>query len=147
MTLAAAPPASIGYTPTLTTATLFVTQLHRSVDFYTRLLSCTVVVKEPKAAILLTFGGFQIYLVERGPHASHPLDGIGTHGLMWAVGGAAELGRFREALEAEGAYVDSFTEDDVTFVEGRDPDDLRVVVAYPGPRVHPRVAVGSRFYS
>ena len=63
------------------------------------------------------------------------------------VGGAAELERFRAALEAEGSYVGSFTEDDVTFVEGRDPDGLRVVVAYPGPRAHPRSVVGSRFYS
>jgi catechol 2,3-dioxygenase-like lactoylglutathione lyase family enzyme len=147
MTLAVAPHTSIGYKPTLTTAAIFVTELRRSVDFYTRLLGCTIVVAEPKAAILLTFGGFQIYLVERGTHAIHPLDGIGPHGLMWAVGGAAELDRFRAALEAEGAYVDSFTEGDITFVEGRDPDDLRVVVAYPGPRARPRTVLSSRFYS
>ena len=68
----------------MTTAALFVTELSRSVDFYTRLLGCTVIVEEPKAAILLTFGGFQIYLVERGSRAPHPLDGIGAHGLVWA---------------------------------------------------------------
>jgi catechol 2,3-dioxygenase-like lactoylglutathione lyase family enzyme len=147
MTLAAAAYAGIGYTPTLTTAAVFVTQLSRSVDFYSRLMGCTVAVAEPKAAILLTAGGFQIYLVERGARAAHPLGGVGVHRLMWAVGGAAELDRFRVALQAEGAYVDSFTEGDITFVEGRDPDGLRVVVAYPGPRARPRSIVASRFYS
>jgi catechol 2,3-dioxygenase-like lactoylglutathione lyase family enzyme len=142
------PPAidAVPYSVEVTSSALFVGELGRSVAFYRDLLGCSVTVHEPKAALLLTRSGFQLYLVERGPRAPHSMDGIGSQGLMWSTGSAAELQAIAVALTAVGAYVDTHHEGGVTFVEGRDPDGLRVVVAFPGPDVLPRSMIAARFY-
>lgn len=135
------------YTLTLTSSAVFVAQLDRSVKFYSEFMGCTVSVREPDAALLLTPTGFEIYLVGRGDRATHELDGIGNQGLMWSTRTAGELLAFADALKSVGAYVDTHEEGGVTFVEGRDPDGLRIVVAHPGPDLCRRTIIASRFYA
>ena len=126
---------------------LFVTDLERSVTFYTELLGCMVAVREAKAALLLAADGFEIYLVARGNRAGHPLGGIGNHGITWSTESEAELHDLADALRASKQYVDTHEEGGVTFLEGRDPDGLRVMVAFPGPKSHARSLVQSRLYA
>ncbi|WP_176980809.1 hypothetical protein [Paramicrobacterium humi] len=57
------------------------------------------------------------------------------------------MGRFTKELSSRNCYIDTHTSGDVTFVEGRDPDDIRIVIAYPSPSERPRSILDSRFYS
>jgi len=54
---------------------------------------------------------------------------------------------FADALRAAGAYTDTHSEGGVTFVEGRDPDDLRVLVTHPSPGEVPRTLVAARLFT
>ncbi|MET4780907.1 VOC family protein [Glaciihabitans sp. UYNi722] len=137
----------MSYRATVTSSVLFVTELKPSVDFYTRVLGCRATVQEADSALLLAPGGFQIYVIARGRRASHPLGAIGNQGLMWATETADELALFATALKNEGCYRDTRVVDGITFVEGRDPDDLRVVVANPSPIQAPRSVVAAQFFT
>ncbi|CAN5157162.1 hypothetical protein BH09ACT1_BH09ACT1_16450 [soil metagenome] len=121
-------------------------QLARSVDFYSRIMHCTPTVTNNNAALLLTADGFQLYIVQVGPKTLHTLDGIGSGGLMWSVETAEELAAVEAVMKAEGCHVDTHTDDGVTFVQARDPDHLRVIVATPAPSSLPRTSIAPRFY-
>ena len=126
---------------------IFVTDLGRSLTFYVDLLGCAVTVREEKAALLLAADGFEIYLIERGTRASHPLDGIGNQGITWSTESPDELRALADALRGCDGYIDTHEEGGVSFLEGKDPDGLRVIIACPGPDAHPRSMVASRLYS
>lgn len=66
---------------------------------------------------------------------------------MWGTDTSEALGRFTKELSSRNCYIDTHTSGDVTFVEGRDPDDIRIVIAYPSPSERPRSILDSRFYS
>lgn len=51
---------------------MFVAELDRSIDFYSDVLACEVSVRDSEAALLMAHGGFQIYLVAKGPRNAHP---------------------------------------------------------------------------
>jgi catechol 2,3-dioxygenase-like lactoylglutathione lyase family enzyme len=137
---------STSYMPTVSSSVLYVAHLARSVDFYSRIMHCTPTVTNHNAALLLTGGGFQLYIVEVGSKTLHILDGIGNGGLMWSVETADELAAVEAVMKAEGCYVDTHTDDGMTFVQGRDPDHLRVIVATPPPSARPRTSIAPRFY-
>jgi catechol-2,3-dioxygenase len=136
----------MGYTTTVTSSVLFVTELERSVDFYTRMLGCRVTVSEQDAVVMLAPGGFQIYVIARGRHASHAPGGIGNQGMMWATDTAEELADFAQTLKDNDCYRDTHVVDGITFVEGHDPDNLRIIVAHPSPAQAPRSVIGARFF-
>lgn len=135
------------YRTTVTSSVLFVTQLTRTVDFYRRVFGCEVTVEDSDSAVMLAPGGFLIYVIPRGQRANHPLGAIGNQGLIWATETAEELAVFTAALKDEGCYRDTHVVDGNTYVEGRDPDDLRIIVAHPSPAQSPRSVVAAQFFT
>lgn len=126
---------------------IFVRDLDRSLDFYIRMLNCAVQISSTDAALMVTIDGFHIYLVAQGERAPHPVQTIGHHGLTWSVETADELLAFESAAKRENCYLDTHEEHGVTFVQARDPDDLRIIVAHPGPGESPRSVIPDRIRS
>lgn len=137
----------MGYVAKVASSVIFVTELDRSVRFYSDVFGCETALNEVDGALLLAPGGFQIYLIAKGHHTSHPSGGIGDQHLMWATDTAEALTHFEDALKSLGRYVDTHTGGEVTFVEGRDPDGIRVVIAHPNPQQRPRSVLDSRLYN
>jgi catechol 2,3-dioxygenase-like lactoylglutathione lyase family enzyme len=118
-------------------AVMFVQQLDRSVDFYTGVLDLTVADRSPTAALLASSGGAQLILRAMGSNAVHPLGAVGVQYVIWTVAGMAALERCEQALRDRRAYRQTRASEGSTAVEGRDPDDMVVMITYPGPdQVH-----------
>lgn len=121
---------------------LYVLDLQASVTFYRALLQLQEgELGTPTAALLFNPEGFQLYLRSVGHQASHPLGSVGTQCVIWAAPSASELKRCEEWLKAQQAYVQTVTDDGITWVEGRDPSHVTVMVTYPRPgqAVHHRI--------
>ncbi|SBS74046.1 conserved hypothetical protein [uncultured Mycobacterium sp.] len=136
-------PAS-GGTATVASSLVMVSDLARSVSFYCDVFSCRVALHERDTALLLTPGGFQIYLRSNGPSRRPRVGATGVQFLMWATDSQAELLRISQRLFAYDVATFSYTENEVAFVEGCDPDGGRVIVAYPSPSQLPRDVIASR---
>jgi hypothetical protein len=121
-----------------------VSDVGRSVNFYCDVFACRVALHEQDTALLLTPGGFQIYLHSKGPSRRPRIGATGVQYLMWATDSQAELQRISQRLLAYDVATFSYTENGVTFVEGCDPDGGRVLVAYPSPCQLPREVIASR---
>jgi catechol 2,3-dioxygenase-like lactoylglutathione lyase family enzyme len=121
-----------------------VSDLARSVNFYCDVFACRIALHEQDTALLLTPGGFQIYLHSKGPSRRPRIGATGVQYLMWATDSPAELQRISQRLLAYDVATFSYTENGVTFVEGCDPDGGRILVAYPSPRQLPREVIASR---
>jgi catechol 2,3-dioxygenase-like lactoylglutathione lyase family enzyme len=134
------------HTPRVTSSVIFVSELDRSVDFYRDVFACDVAIHDPEAALLIAPGGFQIYVIARGPRAPHPSGAIGPQCLIWAAGSADDLEELEQALRGYGRPTDTCTSGGVTFVTGRDPDGIRILMAHPGPDQLPRSVVGAHLY-
>ena len=132
---------------TVASALVFVADLDRSVDFYHDVFDCQVTLREGEAALMVAPGGFQIYLIEKGGRAQHPSGGIGVQCLMWATDSTAGLAHFEQALRARGCHTHTHTSGGVRFVEGRDPDGIRVIIAQPSPEERPRSALAILLYA
>ncbi len=138
----------MGYSARVASSVQFVAELDRSVNFYRDLFGCEVsLYSERDAALLLTPGGFQLYLIERDKRAEHYTSALGHHLLMWATDTAQGLKYFEQTLKEMGRYTETHTSGKVTFVEGRDPDGIRVIVAHPDPSESPRSVFDSHLYS
>lgn len=108
-----------------------VLDVDRTVDFYCDVFACRVSLREPDAALLLAPDGFQIYVYAKDS-ARHPgVGAVGVEYLMWATDSEAELGRITERLRSYDPATYTYTENGVTFVEGRKPDYGRVIVPTP----------------
>lgn len=134
-------------TAEVSSAVLFVSDVGRAADFYSGLFGCTASLNDAGAALLLTKGGFQIYLIRRGAEEFRATGGIGDRHLLWATDSPEALTLLKRQLEDWDAYVDTHSSGGVTFVEGRDPDGIRVIIAYPTPTREPRSVVDSRLYN
>lgn len=118
-------------------AVMFVQQLDRSVDFYTGVLELTVADRSATAALLVSSSGAQLILRAMGSNAVHPLGAVGVQYVVWTVAGLAALERCEQALRDRRAFRQTRASEGSTAVEGRDPDDLVVMITYPGPdQVH-----------
>ncbi|APE14808.1 glyoxalase [Mycobacterium sp. WY10] len=122
-----------------------VSDLSRSMTFYCEVFGCRVALHEQGTALLLTPGGFQIYLHSNGSSRRPRVGATGVQYLMWATDSYEELQRISQRLLAHDVATYSYTENGMTFVEGCDPDGGRVIVAYPSPRALPREVIASRF--
>ena len=134
----------------VTSSVVFVAELQRSTEFYRDIFSCEVKIRTPGAALLLAPGGFQIYLIARGTKAAHPVGGIGVQYLMWAVDTAAALADLEQAIKDRGGRTSrtyTYASGGVSFLESRDPDGIRILVAYPSPERLPRWIVENRLHS
>jgi catechol-2,3-dioxygenase len=114
----------------LSAAVVFVRNLDRSVSFYRELLGLDVVDSSTTAALLATPDGSQLVLRQFGNNAPHPLGSIGVQYLTWSTASKDDLDRRTEFLRRNSSYRETRTDEDVTVVEGRDPDDLPVLLFY-----------------
>ena len=121
------------FTAKIASSVIFVTDLDRSVEFYRDVFSCEIAIHEQGAALLLTPGGFQIYLMARSNREVHPTGGIGHEFLMWAVDTPEALEHSAQALRDRGHCVDTHTHGGVQFAEDHAPDLRRSVLAHPIP--------------
>jgi catechol 2,3-dioxygenase-like lactoylglutathione lyase family enzyme len=131
----------------LASAVMFVADLDRSAGFYRELLGWEVTVRDNTVALLVSPDGFQLYLRDKGSHASHPLGHIGPQYLMWTADSEDDLRRCVRLLRARSAHVTTTSGDGFTVVEGHDPDHVPVLVTYPGPDHAPRHQIMQRIYT
>ena len=130
----------------LGTAVTFVQDLDRSVSFYTEVLALEEADRSTTAALLVSAAGTQLILRAMGSGAAHPLGSLGVQYVVWTAAGPADLDRSERALKERSAHQERRSSGGVTVVEGRDPDDLPVLIAYPGPDQTPLHELPMRIY-
>ena len=126
---------------------MFVRHLEPSVAFYHDVLGCEVAIHDRDAALLIACGGFQMYLIARGDRIVHTSDSVGLQYLTWVTDSATTLERMSQTLRSQGYHTENFVSGGVRFVESRDPDGIRLLLAYPTPETLPRSVVGPRLYT
>ncbi len=131
----------------LSAAVVFVRSLDRSVKFYTEVLGLTVIDRSPTAALLGEEGGPQLVLRAFGENASHPLGSLGVQYLIWMTGRRDDLDRRAALLQQRSAYRETHSHGDAVTVEGRDPDDLVVMIGYRPPGQSALHALPARVYA
>jgi hypothetical protein len=82
-----------------------------------------------------------------GNNAPHPLGAIGVQYLTWSTASKEDLDRRTEILRRNSAYRETRTDHDVTVVEGRDPDDLPVLLFYAGDNQRYMQKLPARIYA
>jgi catechol 2,3-dioxygenase-like lactoylglutathione lyase family enzyme len=131
----------------LSGAVMFVRNLDRSVTFYRELLGLQVTDHNPTAALLVNEDGSQLVLRAFGQNAPHALGSIGTQYLTWTTASKDDLEERAETLRRHSAYRETRTDGENTVVEGRDPDDLTVLLVYTGPGMAPMSRIPARIYA
>ncbi|MEO6792685.1 MAG: VOC family protein [Mycobacterium sp.] len=120
-----------------------VSNLSQSARFYCDVFGFRIAVRENDVALLVSPSGFQLYLNSIDPSRRHDRGTIGVEFLMWATDSRDELDAIEQRLRGHDPAVFTHVDNGVTFVEGWDPDRIRVVVAYPSPVRLPRRIVAS----
>ena len=114
-------------------AVMFVRNLDKSVGFYTEVLGLAVVDRSPTAVLLGADGEPQLVLRAFGENASHPLGSLGVQYLIWMTDSRDDLDRRTQLLRRRSAYKQTHAAGEVVTVEGRDPDDLVIMLGYRPP--------------
>jgi catechol-2,3-dioxygenase len=121
-------------------AVLFVADLERAVEFYTRTFDMTVVATEPRANAAF------LRLARSGNHHDLGLFGVGTAGgpkvpgaiglyhLAWQVDTIDELADARVALAAAGALTGTSSHGATKSLYGADPDGNEFEIMWMLPR-------------
>src|SRR5208282_4571008 len=117
----------------LESAVMFVQSLDRSVDFYRQVLGLEVSDHSPTASLLTSASGSQLILRAMGGGAVHSLGGVGVQYVIWTAADDEDLDRCERVLKKLSAYRETRTSGPAKAVEGRDPDDIVVLITYPGP--------------
>jgi catechol 2,3-dioxygenase-like lactoylglutathione lyase family enzyme len=125
---------------------MFVHDLDRSVEFYADVLALEVADRSPTAALLTSPGGASLILRAMGQTAPHPLGSVGVQYVIWTAAGKEDLARCERALAGRGAHRGTRGNGGLTLVEGRDPDDIVLMVTYPGPDQLPLRKLPVRIY-
>jgi catechol 2,3-dioxygenase-like lactoylglutathione lyase family enzyme len=125
---------------------MFVRELDRSVSFYLDVLALAVADRSPTATLLAGPSGTQLILRAMGANAEHSLGGIGAQYVIWTADGKEDLDRCERALRQRSAHRDTRVSGQVVAVEGRDPDDITVMIIYPGPDQAPLHELPARIY-
>jgi catechol 2,3-dioxygenase-like lactoylglutathione lyase family enzyme len=110
----------------------FVAELDRSVSFYTDVLGLRVADASPTAALLVSDDRSELVLRAMGSNATHALGSVGVQYVIWNAADKEDLDRCELALKQRSAHRDTRTDGNAVAVEGRDPDDITVVIVYPG---------------
>ncbi|TSD98208.1 VOC family protein [Skermania sp. ID1734] len=124
---------------------MHVSQLAPSVKFYCDVLGCRVSVQDDQAALLIAPDGFQIYLHESHTGARRRVGDVGVEFVMWATETVEELDQITARLRAYDPSTCTQTVNGITFVDGVDPDEIRILIAHPSPHDLPRTVIASRF--
>jgi hypothetical protein len=82
-----------------------------------------------------------------GQNAPHSLGSIGVQYLIWNVPTKADLEHLTASLRQRSAYQETRTDGDVTVVEGRDPDDLVIMLMHSGGSKAAMRRLPSRIYA
>jgi catechol 2,3-dioxygenase-like lactoylglutathione lyase family enzyme len=130
----------------LDSVVMFVHDLDRSVSFYSDVLNLHVADRSATAALLIGAKRSQLILRAMGRGAEHALGGVGVQYVIWTADDADDLARCEKVLKDRSAWRDSRTTEHVTAVEGRDPDDIVVMITYPGPDQAPLHELPVRIY-
>jgi len=136
----------MGDGPALRAAVMFVRDLDRSVAFYRDLLDLRVSDASTTAALLINDDGSQLVLRATGANATHSLGSVGVQYLAWTTATRADLDRRADILRRHSAYIETRTDPGVTVVEGRDPDDVVVILVYADGR-GPMQSIPARVYA
>jgi catechol-2,3-dioxygenase len=121
-------------------AVLFVSDLERSVRFYTETLGFSVIARERRAnAAFLRTGHsdnhHDLGLFGLGPEAEPPRRGqVGLYHLAWQVDTIDDLAAAREELIAAGAYVGESSHGATKSLYGSDPDGNQFEIMWMLPR-------------
>jgi catechol 2,3-dioxygenase-like lactoylglutathione lyase family enzyme len=136
----------IGARAKLASVVMFVAVLERSVRFYTELFGLQVTVQNNSAALLVGADGSQLYLRAIGEKAGHPLASIGPQYVLWTADSETDLYACEAMLRGRSDHVTMTDEGGFHLVEARDPDDVPVLIAFPGPDEVARQRIISRIY-
>lgn len=125
---------------------MFVQQLDRSIGFYQDVLGLQVTDQSPTAALLVSPEGSELILRAMGSAGAHPLGAVGVQYVIWTAADRADLDRCERVLKERSAYRDTRGSDGIVLVEGHDPDDTVVMIAYPGPEERQLQRLPTRIY-
>jgi catechol 2,3-dioxygenase-like lactoylglutathione lyase family enzyme len=125
---------------------MFVQNLDRSVNFYREVLALEISDHSPTAALLTASDGSQLILRAMGSGAVHALGGVGVQYVIWTAADDAELDRCERVLKELSAHRETRAAGPVRAVEGRDPDDIVVMIIHPGPDEVPLHELPVRIY-
>ena len=125
---------------------MFVHELDRSMEFYADVLALETTDRSPTAALLTSPAGAGLILRAMGQTAPHPLGSVGVQYVVWTAAGEEDLARCERVLAARGAHRDTRSNGGLTVVEGRDPNDIVLMVIYPGPDQLPLRELPVRIY-
>lgn len=116
----------------MTSVVLFVSDLGRSVVFYRELFDLAVASESDTAVLLTSDTGFHLFLRAMGADAAHPLGGVGLQYVIWTSDDDADLRTCERVLRDGNRHRRTDVVDGVTIVEGRDPDNVPVLITHPG---------------
>ncbi len=132
--------------PVLGGVVLFVRNLDKSAAFYQGLLGLEETVRESEAALLESSSGSHVYLRVM-PRAVRASASVGIQYAIWAVDAQDQFSRAEQWLLDHDVLIARHEHEGQIAVEGRDPDDLPVMVGYPSWRdVHPTEIFGRIFH-
>jgi len=130
----------------LASVVMFVQQLDRSVSFYRAVLGLEVADSSPTAALLTGRDESNLILRSMGSQAVHALGAVGVQYVSWIADSKHDLEQCEQALKKLSAHRETRTMGEAVAVEGRDPDDIVVMVIYPGPDGAPLRRLPVRIY-
>jgi catechol 2,3-dioxygenase-like lactoylglutathione lyase family enzyme len=125
---------------------MFVQDLDRSVDFYREVLALEVSDHSPTACLLTSASGSQLIVRSMGSGGVHSLGGVGVQYVIWTAADREDLDRCERTLKKLSAHRETRVGGPVKAVEGRDPDDIVVMIIYPGPNEVPLRELPARIY-
>ena len=128
-------------------AVMYVRDLDTSVSFYRDVLALEVIDRDPTAALLGNAEGTQLILRAMGGTASHTLGTLGVQYVVWTAASHDDLDERERLLRERSAFRERRSTEEVTAVEGRDPDDIVLMIIYPGPEKAPLREVPARIYA
>jgi catechol 2,3-dioxygenase-like lactoylglutathione lyase family enzyme len=130
----------------LESAVMFVQDLDRSVGFYREVLALEVSDHSPTACLLTSASGSQLIVRSMGSGGVHSLGGVGVQYVIWTAADEEDLDRCERTLKKLSAHRETRVGGPVKAVEGRDPDDIVVMIIYPGPSEVPLHELPVRIY-
>jgi catechol 2,3-dioxygenase-like lactoylglutathione lyase family enzyme len=131
----------------LSVAITYVCNLDVSVHFYTEVLGLDVADRDSTAALLVGTGRSPLILRSMGESATRAPGSVGVQYVIWGASAKEDLERAERALKRRSAYLETRKGKGYTVVEGRDPDTIPVLLAYPAPDQIPLRELPARIYA
>jgi catechol-2,3-dioxygenase len=131
----------------LAAAVMFVRHLDRSARFYQDVLGLRVADTAPDASLLVNDEGQQLVLRQVGDNAAQALGGIGPQYLIWTSPSREDLDRRADLLRQRSAFRETRAEEGAIAVEGRDPDDIALIIVHVPAGHMPLRELPARIYA